>query len=181
MTAYGGRELAAAFRTVRKNTIHIATEIPDDKYKFVPAPGMRTVGQLLAHIVLIPRFQEDVHRVRHLTTVAGYDFFGFNRALAAEEAKLTTKPAILSALQSEGERFAAWLEGLSGEFLAERVENFDRQGSRSRLEMLLSPKEHEMHHRGQLMVAQRLLGLTPHLTREREARAAALAAAKPQG
>jgi uncharacterized damage-inducible protein DinB len=29
-----------------------------------------------------------------------------------------------------------------------------------------------MHHRGQLMLVQRLLGIVPHLTREREARMA---------
>ena len=31
-------------------------------------------------------------------------------------------------------------------------------------------KQHEMHHRAQVMVYQRLLGLVPHLTRERQAR-----------
>ena len=44
--------------------------------------------------------------------------------------------------------------------------------SKSRFEMLLSVKEHEMHHRGQLMVAQRVLGIVPHLTRLREEQAA---------
>ena len=34
MTYYGGKELAAAFRTVRKNTIQIAEDIPEDKYDF---------------------------------------------------------------------------------------------------------------------------------------------------
>jgi len=38
-------------------------------------------------------------------------------------------------------------------------------------------KEHEMHHRGQLMLIQRMLSITPHLTREQEARRAAMAAA----
>jgi uncharacterized damage-inducible protein DinB len=41
--------------------------------------------------------------------------------------------------------------------------------TRSRFEMLLSPKEHEMHHRGQLMLVERIIGLVPHLTRERMA------------
>ncbi len=36
--------------------------------------------------------------------------------------------------------------------------------------MLLSTKEHKMHHRGQLMLIERLLGIVPHLTRERQAR-----------
>ena len=34
--------------------------------------------------------------------------------------------------------------------------------------MLLGPKEHEMHHRGQLMLVQRLIGQVPHLTRARQ-------------
>ncbi len=38
--------------------------------------------------------------------------------------------------------------------------------------MILSAKEHEMHHRAQLMVFERMLGLVPHLTRERQARTA---------
>jgi uncharacterized damage-inducible protein DinB len=38
--------------------------------------------------------------------------------------------------------------------------------------MIMSVKEHEMHHRGQVMLIQRMLGIVPHLTREREARTA---------
>jgi uncharacterized damage-inducible protein DinB len=40
--------------------------------------------------------------------------------------------------------------------------------------MLLSPKEHEMHHRAQLMLVERMLGIVPHLTREQQARMAAM-------
>jgi len=36
--------------------------------------------------------------------------------------------------------------------------------------MLLGVKEHEMHHRSQLMLIQRQLGIVPHLTRARAAR-----------
>jgi uncharacterized damage-inducible protein DinB len=50
--------------------------------------------------------------------------------------------------------------------------------SKSRFEMILSVKEHEMHHRGQLMVIERVLGIVPHLTREMQARFASAATAK---
>jgi uncharacterized damage-inducible protein DinB len=50
--------------------------------------------------------------------------------------------------------------------------------TKSRFEMLLSPKEHEMHHRAQLMVVQRMLGITPHLTRQMQERMAQRAAAQ---
>jgi uncharacterized damage-inducible protein DinB len=50
--------------------------------------------------------------------------------------------------------------------------------TKTRFEMLLGAKEHEMHHRAQLMVLQRMLGLVPHLTREQQARMAAMQAAR---
>lgn len=175
MSAYGGAELAAAFRTVRKNTIQTARDIPEDQYGFVPAPGVRSVAQAFAHIAYVSRIAEDMHRTKRITGFDGYDFMAMVASVSAEEAKLTNKAAIIAALEREGEHFATWLASLTDEFLAERVQNFDKSGSRSRLEMLLSPKEHEMHHRAQLMVAQRMLGIVPHLTREREARTAAAA------
>jgi uncharacterized damage-inducible protein DinB len=46
--------------------------------------------------------------------------------------------------------------------------------------MLLGPKEHEMHHRGQLMLVQRMLGKVPHLTRQMQERVAAMKAASAQ-
>ena len=49
---------------------------------------------------------------------------------------------------------------------------------KSRFEMLLGAKEHEMHHRGQLMLIERIIGIVPHLTRERQARVAAVPATR---
>ena len=46
---------------------------------------------------------------------------------------------------------------------------------KTRFEMLAGTKEHEMRHRGQLMLMERLLGIVPHLTRNRQARRDALA------
>ena len=61
MTYYGSKELADAFRTVRKNTIQIAEEIPENKYNFKAAPDIRSIGQLLTHIALSTGFQLHVH------------------------------------------------------------------------------------------------------------------------
>jgi uncharacterized damage-inducible protein DinB len=43
--------------------------------------------------------------------------------------------------------------------------------------MLLGAKEHEMHHRGQLMTLQRMIGQVPHLTRQMQERMAQMQAA----
>ena len=54
--------MAAAFRTVRRNTVQVAEEIPEDKYDFVPAPGVRTVSELLRHIAFANLIHYDFHR-----------------------------------------------------------------------------------------------------------------------
>ena len=38
MTYYGAKELAESWRTVRKNTIQVAEDIPEDKYSSAPRP-----------------------------------------------------------------------------------------------------------------------------------------------
>lgn len=173
MSAYGGKELAAAFRTVRKNTLQIAEEIPESKYAFAPAADVRNVGKTLTHIALGPGFQYYIHtnKMNDLTKVK---FPELVQKMLAEEMKPRDKAQIIALLRSEGDKFASYLESLSDAFLAERVAmppGAD-QLSKSRLEMLLSPKEHEMHHRAQLMTCQRMIGQVPHLTRQMQERMA---------
>ena len=50
--------------------------------------------------------------------------------------------------------------------------------SRTRFDMLLGSKEHEMHHRGQLMLLERIVEIVPHLTREFQERLARMQAAQ---
>jgi uncharacterized damage-inducible protein DinB len=178
MTYYGGKELAASFRTVRSNTIKIAEEIPESKYDFSPAPEVRTVRQSLTHLALGSGFQSYVHtnKVTDLSTVNFGELF---QQFSAEEAKPRTKAEIVAMLTSEGEKFASFLEGLSESFLTERVTMPPgaEPPSKTRFEMLLSAKEHEMHHRGQLMLVQRMIGQVPHLTRQMQERMAQMQAA----
>jgi uncharacterized damage-inducible protein DinB len=178
MTAYGGKELANTFRTVRKNTIQVAEDIPESQYNHIAAPGCKPVGQMLAHIAIAVRFWDDVHRKQRRTTMQGLDFVALSERAEAEESKPRTKAEIVELLRTEGEDFAAWLEGLTSEFLAETLTEGDGKTARSRLELLLGAKEHEMHHRAQLMLIERQLGIVPHLTRQRNERVAQMRAAK---
>ncbi|MGQ0649854.1 MAG: DinB family protein, partial [Gemmatimonadaceae bacterium] len=170
MIAYGARQLAAAFRTVRNNTLQIARDIPEDRYSWTPASGMRTIQSLLAHIAVSPSLHEDIHRVKRLTTLQGYAFGAIMAGIAAEESKARSKAATIELLETEGDRFATWLGSLSADFLAETYTDPMGQNPKTRFEGLLSPKEHEMHHRGQLMVIERMLGIVPHLTRQMQER-----------
>lgn len=175
MTYYGAQELAASFRTVRRNTLAIARDIPADKYDFRPAPETRSVAELETHIALACHFQHQIHAVERRATLQGFDFPSLVERMTAEEKKPRGKDEILELLRVEGEKWAGWLEGLSDGFLGERIQMpaGANPSSRSRFDMILSVKEHEMHHRGQLMMIERMLGIVPHLTRERQARFAA--------
>jgi uncharacterized damage-inducible protein DinB len=178
MNYYGAKELAESFLTVRKNTLVIAEEIGEEHYAFRAASDTRTIGETLVHIANVCKLQEQVHGVEHLNTLANFDFMSFMGSLIADEKKPRTKAEIIALLQEGSDRFSAWLGGLSDEFLAERVEYPAGMvpPSKTRFEMLLGVKEHEMHHRGQLMLLQRMVGGVPHLTRAMQARMAAMAA-----
>jgi uncharacterized damage-inducible protein DinB len=174
MQYYNAQDLARSFRTVRNNTIRVAEDIPEEQYGFRAAPEINTVAQTLAHIAAAPRWAKSMHTQR----ITHPDFATFragHEEVMKYQATLTTKPRILEALRSGGEEFASWLATLSDETLAERV--YFPEGAqpptKTRFEMLLSPKEHEMHHRAQLMLVERILGIVPHLTREQQARMAA--------
>ncbi len=173
MLPYGGKDLARAHRTVRKNTIQALQEIPEAQMDFVAAPGTRTIRQLLAHIAFADSFA-GVHKERR-TSFDGINFAEFVGALAAEEQKPRSKAELIALLTDRGEAFATWLETLDAAFLGElfTMPAGSEPATKTRFEMLMGVKEHEMHHRGQLMLIQRMLGGVPHLTRQRQEQAAA--------
>ncbi len=179
MHGYNAKDLGRAFRTVRENTIQIAEDIPADKYGFRPAEGSQSVAETLAHIAVVPEMQRRIHSAR-MTELTPELFQKQMPLLMAEAAQLTTKADIVKALHNEGEEFATFLERLPDEALAEEV-HFSppiQPAVKTRFEMLLSVKEHEMHHRAQLMVVERMLGLVPHLTRRMQERMAQMAQQK---
>jgi uncharacterized damage-inducible protein DinB len=178
MTYYGPKEIAESFRTVRKNTLKIAEEIPEDKYGFRAAPDTRTVAQTLTHISNVPRFHLVFHRDLKLKTLVGFDFQSVLAPAMAEEQQASSKAQIIQRLRERGDEFANWVQGLSDDFLGEVVTTAGEPASRTRFDMLISVKEHEMHHRGQLMLIERMLGVVPHLTREMQARMARMQAAQ---
>src|SRR5215831_21031888 len=174
MTFYGAKELAESFRTVRKNTIQAAEEIPEDQYGFSAAQGTRIVEKLLTHIALSHRFQHRFHAVEKRKNFDGFDFPALFAEFMAAEAKPRTKAKVIALLRETGETWAKYLDGVSEEFLAETVAMpaGSTPATKSRFEMILSVKEHEMHHRGQVMLVQRMIGITPHLTRQFQERMA---------
>ena len=171
MTYYGAKELADSFRTVRKNTIQVAEDIPEDKYSYRAAADTMSVGEMLAHLACSPHWAEQCLFVEKKANVAMEDFGRWMGEIGGRQKALTSKAAIVEALKANGEAFARQLEAATEADLGASVTL--PNGSKSRFEMLLGVKEHEMHHRAQLFLIERMIGIVPHLTRARQERQAA--------
>ena len=173
MTYYGSKELAESFRTVRKNTIQVAEDIPEDKYSYRAAPDTMSVGEMLAHLACGTHWAEQCLFVEKKATVSMEDFGKWMGEAGAKQKALTTKAQIVDALKANGDAFAQRLDAASEADLAAQVTA--PNATKSRFEMLLGVKEHEMHHRAQLFLIERMIGIVPHLTRARQERMAATA------
>jgi aspartate/tyrosine/aromatic aminotransferase len=121
MNYYGPTELAASFRTVRKNTLAIAEEIPEEKYSYRPAEGVRTIAEILTHIAFGAKFQEQVIFIEKRTSMEGFDFFKYRDALMADLNKPRSKAEIIALLNAEGEKYAQAVESLSDEFVGQSI------------------------------------------------------------
>jgi uncharacterized damage-inducible protein DinB len=172
MTSYGPKDMADSFRTVRKNTILVAQDIPEDKYDYRAAEGVMSVAEMLAHLASSTHWAEQLHFTDKKREVTFEDFGRYMAEGAAVAGALKTKADILAALETRGDAFASKLEQMTAEQAAEAVAFPPpiQPPTKSRFEMLMSVKEHEMHHRGQLMLIERMLGIVPHLTRARQNR-----------
>jgi uncharacterized damage-inducible protein DinB len=172
MHLYGPKELAASIRTVRENTIRIAEDIPEDRYGYRPSPESRSVEALLLHIIAVTQATQQMHERERVQSFQNYDFGALLKRLPVREDDRRSKAEIISLLKDESERLTNWLERLPESTLAEtvRMPNGSTPATKNRFELLLGAKEHEMHHRAQLMVIERLLGIVPHMTRGRQAR-----------
>src|SRR5262249_33428603 len=110
MTYYGGKELAASFRTVRYNTIKIEEEVEEKNCGFQAPPETRTVAKMLAHINNTTSFPLLVHRDQKMSTMQGFNFMAVLGPMVAEEQKAHTKAELIEKLKKSRDEFGDWLE-----------------------------------------------------------------------
>src|SRR5438128_7829480 len=100
---YGSKQLADSFRTVRKNTIVIAEDIPEGQYGYRAAPETRSVSEMLVHIATAPSLAERIHRTEKRTTLEGFDFLGLIGQFIAMEKEPRSKAQVVELLRKEGD------------------------------------------------------------------------------
>jgi uncharacterized damage-inducible protein DinB len=160
---YGPRQLAQGMRAIRANTILMAEDIPADKYDFRATPSTRSIAETLVHIAWLSSSDRAIHDEARIATVEGYDFGALMARSRVDERRPRSKAEIIEYLRAEGDRHADWLETRPDAFMAERVE-IPGGASASRFEWFLATREHELQHRAQLTVLQRIIGLEPRFT-----------------
>jgi hypothetical protein len=121
MSLYGPKQLADGMRTVRKNTITIAEDIPEAQYDFRATPDSRSVRETLLHIASKMLFDVHIHEEENRGSLEGFDFGLFFSSLPTNEKLPLSKNEILTLLVEGGERWPSWVDNLHEQRLAEIV------------------------------------------------------------
>src|SRR5258708_39462384 len=106
MSLYGPKQLADGMRTVRKNTILIAEDIPEKDYSYRPTPENRSVAEILVHIASLAQLDRLVHEEKHLSSLEGFDFGAVIKKSETQERHSHSKAEIVELLRVEGERWS---------------------------------------------------------------------------
>ncbi|MCP4656367.1 MAG: hypothetical protein GY856_13220 [bacterium] len=155
-------EALDAWTDARTGIIREVRNIPADRFDFRPAEGVRSVSELVRHILEVSemmvgeltREDTDFHRMPFEELMALH---------GSEIADLHEKDALLQALERTLEIGVAEFRRVGELHMLQLIERFDRQKG-TRLAWMYHGIAQEMYHRGQLVTYQRLLGLVPALT-----------------
>ena len=96
MNLYGQRQLIEGIRTVRKNTIVIAEDIPEKDYGYRPTPESRSVAETLVHIAVLARIDRVLHEEKHLSSLEDVDFGEFIAKSQMRRSVHVQSPTLLS-------------------------------------------------------------------------------------
>jgi uncharacterized damage-inducible protein DinB len=140
-------------------TMKVATLCPKDRLMWSPVPDSLTLGQLLRHM-----HRSEYNRMRVLNGVIEHKTYyvlrhgeGETRDLRVTLGEVTDLEAELTALREAHTYTLQSLGALSDEDLARPADWGGKK--RSTLEFFLLMFEHDAHHRGQVAVYLRLLGV----------------------
>ena len=168
--------LIETWKEVRKGLVEEVSQIPEDQFSFRATPDTRSVSELLQHIIETQKVLVG-ESARPETNLMRQALPDHAREYAPEVAGITDKNGLIELLRSSMETSEATIRG-SADKLHEKGRGL---GGREieKIDLLSFSISHEMYHRGQLTVYERLLEVEPALTRrfrELSARAAAHAA-----
>ncbi len=153
--------LIGTWKEVRGGLIEEVSQIPADQFSFRATPETRSVSELLHHVIETQKTLVG-EVAREETNLMRQSISEHAREYAPEVAGVTEKNRLLELLRNSmetseasiravGDRLQATGRGLGGREVA-------------KIDLLTFAISHEMYHRGQLTVYERLLKIQPALT-----------------
>ena len=153
--------IVEGWKEVRAGLIEEANQIPADKYDFQPAPDSRSVKQILQHMIESQKFLVG-EACRPDTNLMRQSFAENIKQYAPGVRDVDDKDELLKLLQATMDESAEKLRGAADE-MQNTMKRFDGK-EMSKLGFMSFAIAHEMYHRGQLTVYERLLDIEPALT-----------------
>ena len=150
-----------SWREVRNGLIDEANQIPVEKFSFQPAPDTRSVKQLLQHLIESQKFLVG-EACRPDTNLMRGSFAENVKAYAPNVRDVDEKEPLLNLLRTSMDEAAAQLLEARDE-LKNTMKRFDGK-ELNKTAFMSFAIAHEMYHRGQLTVYERLLDIEPVLT-----------------
>jgi len=153
--------LISQWSDVRSGLIEEVSLIPADRFSFQPSPECRTVTQLIQHIVETQKTLTG--EVCKPNTNFGQGFPQLIAEHAPGVSSITDKDGLIKLLSDSMEQGEATIRNFGEDGLQTTMMGFSgKEGTK--YYMLNFSMSHEMYHRGQITVYQRMLGIEPALT-----------------
>ena len=149
------------WKEVRSGLIDEANQIPADKFTFQPAAESRSVRSLLQHLIESQKFLVG-EACRPDTNLMRGSFAENIKTYAPGVRDVQDKEELLNLLRATMEESADKLCGAADE-MSNTMKRFDGK-EMTKTAFLSFAIAHEMYHRGQLTVYERLLNIEPALT-----------------
>jgi uncharacterized damage-inducible protein DinB len=153
--------LVESWKEVRSGLVEEAAQIPAEQFSFRATPETRSVSEILQHVVESQKTLVG-EAVRPDTNLSRQSLADHAREYAPEVAGVTDKNGLLELLSSSMETSEASIRA-AGDKLQEAGRGLTGKEIR-KIDMLTFAVSHEMYHRGQLTVYERLLKVEPALT-----------------
>ena len=153
--------LIVTWKEVRNGFIAEAEQIPADQFSFRATPETRTVAELLQHIIETQAVLTG-EACRAEPNLMRQPFADHIKEYAPEVSATTDKDGLLALMRSSFEAGAATIRA-NADKLGDSMKRFDGR-EMTKLDLLRFASSHEMYHRGQLTVYERLLNIKPALT-----------------
>jgi uncharacterized damage-inducible protein DinB len=150
-----------SWKEVRSGLIDEANQIPADKFDFQPAPESRSVRSLLQHLIESQKFLVG-EACRPDTNLMRGSFADNLKTYAPGVRDVNDKEELVNLLRAAMDESAEKLRGAADE-MRNTMKRFDGK-EMSKMAFMSFAIAHEMYHRGQLTVYERLLNIEPALT-----------------